>query len=194
MMVRKGFTLAEVLIVAIIISILMGVMLAAVIQSHAIIETTNTLTLLRQEKRLAVSKLSNELRNTSLKDCQEYTSPCEEGRCITITQDSPASGTDKIEYCLPADSDHDGVPDLSSDCKITWCTKHTIELDTSSHELKRNNVTVLARYVKNIRFLDHSLQPSLYLNELKVTLEMEKTSYQGRVYNISSTFIIYVRN
>ncbi len=185
MMVKKAFTLAEVLIVAIIISILMGVMLAAVIQSHAIIETTNTLTLLRQEKRLAVSKLSNELRNTSLSE-------------ITITQDSPASGTDKIEYYLPADSDHDGVPDLSSG-DIVWDTANhiTIELDTSSHELKRtegSNVTVLARYVKSIRFLDHSLQSSLYLNELKVTLEMEKTSYQGRVYNISSTFTVYMRN
>ena len=183
-MVRKGFTLAEVLMVAIITAILMGVMLAAVVQSHSIIETTNTLTLLRQEKRLAVSKLSNELRGTSLSE-------------ITITQNSPASGTDTITYHLPADADHDGVPDLSSSVNIVWGTDITIELDPSSHELKRTkdgNVTVLARYVKSVRFLDHSLQPSLYLDELKVTLEMEKTSYQGRVYDISSTFIVYMRN
>ena len=84
-MVRKGFTLAEVLMVAIITAILMGVMLAAVVQSHSIIETTNTLTLLRQEKRLAVSKLSNELRGTSLSEITITQNSCQRDRYNNIS-------------------------------------------------------------------------------------------------------------
>jgi len=181
----KAFTLMEVLVVTIIMGVFITILSTALVQTRSVFETTDILVKLQENTRLAIVKLSNDLIRTSSTQ-------------ISITQNSPSLGTDRIVYFLPQDADSNGIPDYTINGTQWDISSITVSLDSSgTGRLLKNqgaDTTILAQNVKSVRFIDHNIDSSLYLDELHMVLEMENTSYEGRVYNLTSTSVVNMRN
>ena len=177
---KKGFTLAETLVVSGIMVVFTGILLAFSVQSRAIFQTTNITATLEENARLAINRMMNDLRETATAQ-------------ITIIPGATANDPDAIEFYLPNETS--GVPDING-VNIDWnTTKITLNLDTGSGELRRNvdggGYTVIARNVTNIKIL----QSVAYPRELKITLSLSRNSSGGRAHNITDfTTFITMRN
>jgi prepilin-type N-terminal cleavage/methylation domain-containing protein len=185
-MTRKGFTAIELLITAAIFVIVMTALITASIQMRAAFHATEVSATLQEDARLAINAMTMELRKTSRTK-------------ILITQDYPIAGSDQIKFNLPADSDSDGVPDVSSG-EIVWDTQDVKlkgdTIDGRFQLIKKYGVdiTVLADNLKRVSFIDFNRDSSLYLNELRIILELEETDAMGRTFNRSFTSIVNMRN
>ncbi|MEW6008655.1 MAG: hypothetical protein AB1629_03370 [Candidatus Omnitrophota bacterium] len=180
----NGFTLIEILLVGAITIVLLGILAATLLQLRSTFQSGDILICLQSDARQAIASLSSDLKKTAFSQ-------------MLITQNSPSAGTDMIVFRLPADSDGDGLPDLVADVLQWDPTDITISLELANSQLIKtygSTISVLANNVKRINFLDHALEPSLNIDELKVVLELEKTNKEGRVYNYTSTAIIDMRN
>ena len=184
-MQKRSLTLMEVLVVTIIMAVFVAILGVALVQTRSVFETTDILVRLQENARLAISKPSNDLMRTSISQ-------------VTITQDVPSAGTDRIVYFLPQDADSNGVPDYTTNGATWEVGSVSVSLDPSGtgYLLKSEggNTTVVAQNVKSVRFKDYLIDSGLYMDELQIVLEMEKTSYDGRVYNSTSTSVINMRN
>ena len=182
---RRGFTLMELLVVAIILTVFIAVLSVAVLQARSVFETTDILVKLQENVRLAVRKMSADLRRTA------------PGQ-ISITQNIPVAGTDRIVYFLPMDAGGDGNPDYTINGTTWSASATTISLDAggTGRLLKTvgGDTLILAQNVKSVRFIDSSINSSLYLDEVQIVMELEDTSFEGRVHNIVSTSVINMRN
>ncbi|HDZ76773.1 MAG TPA: type II secretion system protein [Candidatus Omnitrophica bacterium] len=183
---NKAFTLVETLMASVLMLILVGVLTLAFFQANSIFYETDILADLQADARLAIDKMAVDLRRTSLSYID------------SIIQDSPVAGTDIIDYYLPDDSSpKDGIPDLDNNGDIIWDSVNKIRIDTVTGQLRMINngvVTVLANNVKKVNFFNQPRDSSLYLNELRVVLELEKTAPNNRTYNTTFTSIINMRN
>ena len=183
--VSRAFSLMEVLIAAVIMLAFMTILAIAIVQTRSVFEATDIIIGLQENARLAITKMSNDLRRTSLVQ-------------VSITQNIPSSGTDRIVYFLPQDADGDDVPDYNINGTQWDINSIAISLDPlGTGKLFKSaggTVSILAHNVKSVRFRDHSTDSSLYLDELQIVLEMEQTSYEGRVYNFTSTSVVNMRN
>ncbi|MBU2540351.1 MAG: prepilin-type N-terminal cleavage/methylation domain-containing protein [Candidatus Omnitrophica bacterium] len=181
---KTGVTLIEILVVTVIIVILVGILSFSLIQARSVFQSGDILVSLQSDARLGINHMLTDLRRTA------YTQ-------MTILQNTPSAGIDSITYHLPLDGDSDGLPDIVADALVWDTTDITISLDTATSSLIKtvnSNETVLANNVKDINFFDHNLDATLYLDELKVIMELEKTSSEGRTHNFISTSIINMRN
>ncbi len=178
-MKKKSFTFVELIVVSVLMAVMIGMLLAFLMQTRSILQTTDITTTLYEDARRAISNMTQELRRTTLSQ-------------ITITQDSPQVGTDSLSYKLPADDDSDGEPDLTGS-SIDWGTTITISLDLGTGNLVRTQGVDAYVLAKNVESINFSLS-SVYSNELEIGLVLEKTSYRGRDYNVTSTSIINMRN
>lgn len=179
-----GFSLLEVLIVAAIGAILVGILAASLIQFRSIFQTGDVSVGLQQEMRLAMQYMTSELRRTSLAQ-------------MAITQNSPDVGTDSILYHLPIDSDADGLPDLVSDVLQWDSVDITISVDSATSSLIKSmggSNAILGHNVTSVRFINHALDAALNLNELKIILTLQKTGKDGRLFTLASAAIIDMRN
>lgn len=180
----NGFTLIEILLVSAITIVLVGILAATLFQLRSAFQTGDILISLQADARQAISSLAVDLKRTAFNQ-------------MMITQNSPSAGTDIIVFRLPSDNNGDGLPDLISDVLQWDPTDITISLDPANSQLIKtfgSATNVLANNVKRINFLDHSLMPTLNIDELKVVLELQKANKEGRVYNYTSTAIIDMRN
>jgi hypothetical protein len=183
--VRKdGFTVVEMLVTAFLFVLVMLAVVTAGIQMRSIFQSTDISAVLQQEARVAIRVITDDLRKTNRSR-------------ITITRDYPEAGTDRIVYELPQDSDSDGVPDFSGG--LIWdINTVTIQLEEAgSTRLIRSqgsDTTVLAENVKSINFADSGIDTSLYINEVKIDLELEGSVGATRTTGILYTFFVRMRN
>jgi len=180
----KGLTIVEVAISSIILSVIAGLLITAYMQGISIFQTADINSTLQGNARTAFNMLSLDLRKTSRNQIQ-------------IIQNNPFSGTDTIIYHLPRESA--GMPVLTGDNTIDWNTS-TITIGLDQIEPKRLVKDIdgvkapITHNVKSIRFIDHTIDSALQLDELKVILNMEETGTAGKVYNLTYTCIINMRN
>jgi type II secretory pathway pseudopilin PulG len=183
---RKGFTFVEVLFVAGILIILTAALLTASVQMRTVFQATDISAELHEEARLAVNAMMLELRKTSRTQ-------------IAITQDHPESGTDRIIFNVPADSDEDGVPEISGGSIVWDSGPVTIRVEAQDGEKQLviehgADKKVLAENVKSINFIDQNIDPSLYMAELRIILELEKAGGGEDVYDFVFTSVVNMRN
>jgi len=171
----RGFTLIEAITVSVVGVIVMIAMISGFIMIQYILQVTNISTLLQSDARAAVRHMTADLRQSTM-------------GYVNIAQNTPAVGTDRIQYSLPLD---DVNPDWV-DAPVV-----TIQLDPATNRLLRTegaNTKILANNVNAVNFVDHGINAALYLNELQVSLELERSDVRGKVRSINSTSVIYVRN
>ena len=180
-----GFTLIEALVVSVILLILIGLLTASGMGVYSIFETSDISVMLQADARSAMNRVILDLVKTSTGQ-------------ISITQNAPFAGSDTITYYLPADSDEDGIPDLDNQGNIIWGDAVMFRLDPAGTNMllreTGGNMETLASNVKKINFVDHNINSSLYLDELNIFLELEKTTPKGRTYNTPVTSIVNMRN
>ena len=187
---NKGVSLTELLWVTAILVIVIAALTVSLMGLQSIFQAIKETAMIETEARVAGRVIAWELKETSRNR-------------ITITQNTPAAGTDVIEYYLPVmvDTDTDGKPDTPSIAggSIQWdATPVTIALEPGdTGRLLRTegaDQTVLADNVKRINFLSNDLDSDLSPDELEITLELEKAGFSGRTYNTAVTFFIDMRN
>lgn len=184
---RKGFTLIEVLAASFILAILIGILLAVVVNVRTIFYTSDTVALLQSDARQAMSAIANELRRASKPQ-------------ITITQNDPVNLSDSIRYHLPLDANGDGQPDLDGSGQTVWDTTNLVlrrnpaQLGILRKEIGVSSSIVIGRNVRRINFIDSTINPSLYSDEIQVTLELEKSDPKGITYSTALTSEINMRN
>lgn len=184
-MKESGFSLIEALVVSVILLILIGLLTASGMGVFSIFETSDISVMLQADARSAMNRMILDLVKTS------------SGQ-VSITQDAPFLGSDTITYYLPTDANGDGIPDLDNQGNIIWGDAIMFRLDPAVTDMLRRetgaSVETLASNVKKINFIDHNINSSLYLDELNIFLELEKTTSKGRTYNTAVTSIVNMRN
>jgi type II secretory pathway pseudopilin PulG len=191
---RKGLTIIEVMIATGISVLLLAAVMMSSMQMQAMFYTTDVTSNLQTQGRLALNRLAADLRRT---DAQDIITP--QAHQISITQNSPVGGTDTITYQLPQDtSPIDGEPDIDANGNIIWSgTDIMVRVDTSERRVVRSEAgvaTSLASNVEKINFIDHSIDGSILLDNLKITLELSKVTPAGRTVTVESTMIVDLRN
>ena len=192
--IHKSFTLVEVFIVMGISVILVAIVLTAMMQMQAIFTATDISSNLQTNGRLAMRRLAADFRRV---DASDTVTPL--WYQIAITQDSPVSGSDSITYYLPQDTTPlDGTPDTDANGDLIWSsTNISVSLDTNTSQLIRNTggtEIVLANNVESVNFIDHTIDSTLPLDNLRVSLALKKTDAKGRDVNVDLTSIVDMRN
>lgn len=178
-----GFTLAEILIALVISTILMAMLATTLIQTQAVYSLTDISADLNANSRLAINKMSAELRRTSTSQ-------------VTISKNSPFSGTDRITYRTPL-LNASGEP-LLSGLNLVWSNDTEITVDP----INRNRLiktrdgasAVLAQNVTSVRFIDMAQSPAtIDQDELKIYLTMNKRGYRQNV-TVTTVSTVDMRN
>jgi len=90
------------------------------------------------------------------------------------------------------------VPDMTSGGDPVWSASGiTLSLDADANTLIRTeglDSEVIAENVMQVNFTSHATNPSLYFDEVRVVLELEKTSSMGETYNRVFPSTINLRN
>lgn len=178
---KRGLTLIEIVVVTAIGAGLMGLILTILLQTRGTFQNSESTVAMQENARLIIAKLSQELRNSSPNQ-------------ISITQNSPASGTDTLVYHLAKDADGNDIPDLTAGDAIDWGNAITIQVNPAEKRLYKNGSEILGNNIKSINFTNHAMDGSLYTNELKIDVEMEITAAGGKVYNITISSTVNMRN
>jgi hypothetical protein len=183
---KKGFSLVEVLIVSFFLVLLVVAVVTSGVEMRSVFQATGTSVALQQEARLAMNSIVSDLRGTS-------------GSRITIAKDTPVSGSDRLRYELPLDMNSDGVPDLVGG-SVMWDPRYyTIEVQDNSGNLQLvkykqyETPEVIAGNIKSISFEDYNDDSSLYLAEVRIILELEKTEADGRTNSMVLTSTVNMR-
>jgi Tfp pilus assembly protein PilW len=141
--------------------------------------------------RLAMSRMAQELRSATRTSTQ-VPSPD-----LVI----PASPNNKqIDFYLPADMDSNGYITNATGA-VEWDTNATARIEyifvSGSNTLERlhNGTTeTMARNVTDARFIDQSIDATLYQDELKILLALAKTTKRQRTITMNFTGMVKLRN
>ena len=181
---NSAFTVAEMIVAAVVTAILVLIMAAGLIQNYSIFQTNRVINTFQNDARLSIIKMSKDLRRTSLTQ-------------ITIQKNTPLSGYDKLTYHLPS-LDANNAPSVSNGALLWDANNVVISIDAGNAgrliRTDANGTTVLANNVNFITFRDINDIPQLYLRELKVALGLQTTSFGNRTLNYNSTTVINMRN
>ena len=171
----------EIIVAAIMFGSFSILLVAGLTQNYASFQTNNIINSFQNDSRLSIAKIRKDLRRSTSDQ-------------ISISKDTPATGTDQLTYHLPeVDSNNDPV---ISGNTVTWDTDD-ITLSVVNNNLIRtkNSVSdILAKNVKSITFIDINQDSSLYINEIKFTISFEVSGFHGRVHSYESTAVVSMRN
>jgi prepilin-type N-terminal cleavage/methylation domain-containing protein len=171
---KRGFTLLEMMVVVGIMSKLMGVLLAALMQTRSLYEATGNSARMQVQLRSAVVRIGNELRMAKI---------------VGI-------GTNTISYQLPQEWVFDDCS-IATSC-ASWDNTQLWEPDiitlvNDGGVLRRRvngvNQDVYARDVSSLTF---TLTP--YSGEVRMSIVMSRRAVDNQVYTISETSTVNVRN
>jgi hypothetical protein len=144
---------------------------------------------LQAQARVALNNMVSELRNATRTSTQNP-SP------NLIIPSAP--NNKNITFNLPVDKDNNG---LITDANgiIEWDTNNAIQYQyipgqEQLRRLEKGNQAILANNVSDIQFIDHGIDSSLSLNELKIILNLNKTTPKQRNISVTLSTILNLRN
>lgn len=190
-MKRRSFTLIETMFVVALTAVITILLVTSLNELRSFFQMTDILINIQADARSAINKMSLDLRTASSKPS---TSPPK----INITQNQPSAGNDSITYCLPNYSG--GVPVLLGDGSLSFDEAHpiTIQLDPAGTKyllkIQNGNTYIISHDVENIKFIDHGIDTSLYLDELKIIISLSRVANDGRTYRTNLTSLVNMRN
>ena len=143
-MKHRGFTVLEVIFALTIAVIIVGILVAFIMQSRAIYQAADISASLQANSRQAIERIALDLKRTNRTR-------------IIITQNTPLAGTDMIQYQLPQ-YDVNSLP-VSVGSAISWDVASSIALNNTTQQLLQTqggNTRVLASNVNSVQFFDHA--------------------------------------
>jgi len=188
---NRGVSLFEVLVVAFIFSIMASVILGFHIQGARLYHLLISQSDLRTVAQLAMDTMVNELRHTT------RTSSGNPSPNLSIPSQP---NNDSIHFYLPKDTDTDHNNLIIDDIGATeWETNNMIKYQyvpgqKELRRLEKGDHRIIANNVQQIEFEDSSIDPALYIDELKIILTLSDTTHDGRTISTSVCSILKLRN
>jgi type II secretory pathway pseudopilin PulG len=176
----SAFSLVEVLVASFIFTILGSLVALYLAQGIQSWEVGITQADLQAQARPAMDKMLRELKNATRTDA---------GIPSPQLSIPAAPDNNSITFYLPQDQDGDGTI-IDATGNIEWNTDNPIKYqrDASLNQLIRTveddtgNVLsreILCTDVSSVEFIDASIDSSLFLNELKIILDLQKITNHG---------------
>lgn len=186
---KSGFTLMEMLVGILIFSIISIIVLLFFVQSSNLWQTLTTQSDLRSTARNAVNFMCQELRNAT------RTSSSNPSPNISIP---PAPNNNSIDFYLPFDKDGNGlIIDALGNTEWNTADKIQYQYVPAQKQLRRlenGNPFIVANEVSKIEFEDNSINSSLYINELRINLTLERTIPMNKKVSVTVASIVKLRN
>jgi len=188
---KRGISLMEVLIVAVIFSIMGTVLINAYIQGTRMWNLTTANSDLRIVAYLAMNNMVNELRRTT----RTATSNPSPNLAIPSKPNNHS-----VDFYLPKDTDTDNNTLIIDDFGNTeWETNNMIQYQyipgqKRLRRLEKGQQDIIADDVELIEFEDASITPSLYNDELTIALTLSRATRDGRTVTASVNSIVKLRN
>lgn len=183
-----GFTLVETLVSIAIFAIITGIIYLFFMVGVGSWEIGTVRTDLQAHARIAtdimVGELKKATRNHSTRD-------------ITIL--APPNNTDIIFYLPEVDADGDVIIDTDGQTKWPDSDADFIKYEylAATKQLVRKEGSqqrILANNVSNVEFIDAGIDGSLFMDELNITLSLEKTTPRGRDLSFTMRSTVKLRN
>ena len=186
---NPGFTLVEILVASAIFIATLGIIYGIYFSGLDIWEIGRYQAELQAQARIALNNMVSELRNATRTSTQNP-SPN-----LSI----PSTPNNKnIYFYLPEDKNNDGLI-TDSDGNIEWNTNNLIEYQYIPGQkvlrrLEKDVQTILAQDVTDVQFIDIDIDPTLFINELRIILTLGKTTPRQRNISITLSSTIALRN
>ena len=189
---NSGLTLVEILIATLILVVFIGVIYGLQNTLVDLFHISQGKADLQAEGRLALALMSSELKNAT------RASPQNPSPNLTIPS---KPNNNSIIFYMPKDKDGDGlITDANGD--IEWATNEAVHYQyvPGQKELRRlkpdagGPQKLLARNVLDVQFIDSDIDPSLYINEVKIILALKKTTFRDIDITLFFTSIVQLRN
>lgn len=186
---KRGISLVEVLVVAVIFSIMGSVLINAYIQGTRMWNLIATNSDLRIVAHLAMNNMVNELRRTT------RTSTGNPSPNLVIPS---KPNNNSVDFYLPKDLDDNGLI-IDGLGNTEWETNNKIQYQyipgqKRLRRLEKGQQLIIANDVELIEFEDASITPSLYNDELKIALTLSRNTRDGRTVTASVSSIVKLRN
>lgn len=186
---QRGFTLAEVLVVAGIFAVISGIMLSFFVHGSSLWKLLINQSDLRSDVRNAMNYMTQELRK-STRTSTENPSP------NLVIPSQPNNNS--VDFYLPYDADGNSLI-IDAIGATEWDKSNKIQYQyvpglKRLRRLEKGNQYVVADNVSSIEFEDNSINASLYNNELKIILTLDKVISAGQTVSVTLTSIVKLRN
>jgi len=180
----------EIVVVTGIFSLISGIMLSFFIQGSSIWNLITSQSDLRSSCRNAINYMSQELRKTT-RTSSEIPSPN-----LSIPS---KPNNNSVDFYLPVDLDGNGLIINATTGLTEWDKSNKIQYQyvpgqKRLRRLEKGNQFIIANNVTSIEFEDKSINSSLYNNELKIILTLEKATVQNRTISVTLSSIVKLRN
>lgn len=186
---NTGFTLIETLLSVVIFVVLSLLMAQFFIQASDVWQSTTYDTELRSLGRSAMDFMSNELHYAT----RSY-SGFPSGN-LTIPG---APNNHNVTFYLPRDIDGNGLI-INATGATEWDLSHPVQYEyvSADKELRRvanSTSTIVCSNVESVAFEDHSINPALYNDEVRVLLTLQKMTPFHRNITLNLRSIVKLRN
>ncbi|RKY34132.1 MAG: hypothetical protein DRP80_04990 [Candidatus Omnitrophota bacterium] len=186
---KKTFTLIEVIITLAISIIIILTLSNLYFTGSELEQISNIKTELETTGRIALDIMTNELKNTTRTSSQNP-SPN-----VTITS---GPNQKQLRLYLP-ETDSEGNVVVDEDGEIIWDTNNPIHYQyiPGQKELRRlegGEQRIICSNVSDVDFSDITLDNSLYINEIKITLTLSKNTPTQREVSVTLTSLVKLRN
>lgn len=185
----RGFTLAEILIAATIMILVSAMALYPLLQGANLWQVLIAQSDLRSTAGNAMTYMERELRNAT------HSSTRNPSPNFTIPS---KPNNNSIDFYLPADLDNNGYI-IDALGNTEWDTSNKIQYQyvpglKRLRRLEKGNQHVIADNVASIEFVDNSIDPVLYNDQLRIILKVEKATPQQRALSVTLTSVLKTRN
>lgn len=186
---RAGFTLIELLIGFALLAVAMALIYNIYLSGTKAWESAGESADMQAKARWAMNYMVAELRNAT------RTSSASPSPNLAI----PSHPNNKsIIFCLPLKTET-GEISTDNNGNLEWETNNNIHYQyvpgqRMLRRLEKGEQTILSEDVSDVQFIDASIDPTISIYELKVILEMNKTTQRGRALSLTLSAIVRLRN
>lgn len=178
-----GFTLIEMLIAAFIMIVITGILTMSMIEVQMLFKTNDIMAQLHSEARYIAARIVSDLRSTSLSKVQ-------------ISNSAKVSGAHDLKFKRPNFVSNNPVV---NNYALDWDPSEVqLRFDpsdpTSFVRQQQGQTIILSKNIKNITFADYNTNVSLYPNEVRLNLTLQKADSRGKIYTFSTISVVDMRN
>lgn len=190
---KKGFTIIEVLVAVAVLSAISALVLAFLVQGSGLYHFLTKQSYLRSVSRGAMEYMRRELKMATYDPSSSSQSPS-----LHIPQMNR-----QLHFYLP-EIDEGGEVKIDGEGDIIWDENNKIKyqyipgLNQLRRQEKGEELIVAGAdedvRVTSVEFQNHQINNSLYADQVKITLTLEKNTPRGRPVSVTLTSIIKLRN
>lgn len=185
---QRGLTLVELVVFSAMFVVATGVLLEFVTRQSDFLDFSTMRGDLHLQLQLAMEQMTKDLRPATRAAAGSPPN-------ISIPA---APGNTAITFYLPTDQDGNGLI-IDAAGNIEWDTGNPIQYqyNAATRQLRRvagANVHVLANDVANVAFADQNIDASLYPDQVKILLTLQKTTLRQRTVSATLTTVVKLRN